>query len=131
MHVEIERRAAARTNLPETRDARFHVKPAELVKFVMVDLIHRMGTRSNQAHLPVQYVPELRQFVEAVAADHTADSRDSGVIIEFEDRPLPLVVGAQFLLQVFGVGHHGAKLVATEAAAFGSGAFRGVDDRTR
>ena len=29
-----------------------------------------------------------------------------------------------------GVGDHGAKLVATEAAPFGAGAFGGVDDGT-
>ena len=55
---------------------------------------------------------------------------DSGVVVNFENRALPLVAVAQLFLEVFGIGHHRAKLVAVEAAAFGAGAFRGVDDRT-
>ena len=96
----------------------------------MVDLVDGMGPRSNQAHFPTQHVPELREFVEAVAADDTADAGDSGVAVNFEDRALSLVAGAQVFLEVGGVGHHGAKLVATKAAAFGSGALRAVDGRT-
>src|SRR2546423_1158978 len=49
------------------------------MKFVMVDLVNRMRPRSNQAHFPAQHVPKLRQFVEAVAADNTADAMDGGV----------------------------------------------------
>src|SRR5450759_5895685 len=93
----------------------------------MVDLVDGMRPRPYQAHLPAQHVPELRQFVEAVAADDTADAGDSGVVLNFEDRALSLVAGAQLFLEVFGVGHHGAKLKAAEAAAFDTGAFRGVD----
>src|SRR5437899_47414 len=100
------------------------------MKFVMVDLVDGMRPRSNQAHLPAQHVPELRQFVEAVAADNTADAGDSGVVVDLEGRAFSLVAIAQVFLEVCGVGHHGAKLVATEAAAFGAGALRGVDDRT-
>ena len=73
VHVELKRGTVACRNLPQTRDARFHVQSPELVKFVVVDLVDRMRPRSDQAHLPAQHVPELREFVEAVAADDTAD----------------------------------------------------------
>src|SRR5208282_5320205 len=130
VHVEFERRTVARRDLPKTCNARFHVKAPELVKFVMVDLVDRMRPRSNQAHLAAQHVPELWQFVEAVAADRASDSRDSGVVVDFEDRALSLVAGAQVFLELCGIGHHRAKLVATEAASFGAGAFRAVKNRT-
>src|SRR5271156_1093256 len=66
----------------------------------------------------------------ANAADHTSDARDSGVVVDLENWTLSLVAGAQILLELGGVGDHGAKLVAMEAAAFGAGAFRGVEDWT-
>src|ERR1035441_10916544 len=93
----------------------------------MVDLVDGMRPRSNQAHFPEQHVPELREFVEAVAADDMADAGDSGVVVKFENRAFSLVAVAQLFLEELGVGHHGAKLVTAEAAAFGAGAFRGVD----
>src|SRR5208282_3648512 len=130
VHVELERRTAARRNLPQTRDAGFHVKAPVVVKFVMIDFVDGMRPRSNQAHFSAQHVPELREFVEAIAADDTADAGDSGVVVNFENRAFSLVAVAQLFLQVFGVGHHGAKLIAAEAAPFGAGAFRGVDNRT-
>src|SRR5208282_343012 len=130
VHVELERRTVARRNLPETRDAGFHVQAAVVLEFVMIDLVDGMRPRSDQAHFSEQYVPELREFVEAVAADDTADRSNSGVVVKFENWALSLVAVAQLFLEVFGAGHHGAKLVATEAAAFGAGTFRGVDDRT-
>src|SRR5208282_6690777 len=57
VHVEFERRTVARRNLPQTRDAGFHVKAPELVEFVMVDLVDRVRPRSNQAHLSAQHIP--------------------------------------------------------------------------
>src|SRR6266852_6778946 len=56
VQVEFERRTVASGNLPETGDARFHVKPPVVVKFVMADLVNRMRAGSNQAHLPAQHV---------------------------------------------------------------------------
>ena len=130
MHVEFERRTVARRDLPQAGNAGFHVEAPELVKFVMVDLVDRMRPRSDQAHLAAQHVPELREFVEAVAADETSDASDSGVAVDLENRALSLVASAQVFLEVCGIGHHGAKLVTTEAAAFGASTFRRVEDRT-
>src|SRR5258708_24818789 len=130
MHVEFERQTIPRRNLPETRDPGFNVKAPELVKFVMVDVVDRMRTRPNQAHLLAQHIPELRQLIEAVAADNSTDTGDSGVVVDLEDRALSLIAGTQVFLELCGVGDHGAKLVATEAAAFGACALRRVDDRT-
>jgi len=81
-------------NLPQTRDPGFHVEAPELLKFVVVDLVDRMRPRSNQAHLSAQHVPELREFVETVAADDTADAGDPGVVIDFEYRSFSLVAEA-------------------------------------
>src|SRR5580692_11928215 len=129
VHVEFERRTVARGNLPETRDARLHIQATELVKFVVIDLIDGMRPRSNQAHVSAQHVPELRKLIEAVATDDAPDARDSGVVVNLEDRTLPLVASAQVFLKVFRVRHHGAKLIAPEATALRSRAFRGVNDR--
>src|SRR5208283_216563 len=123
VHVEFERRTPARGNLPKTGDAGFYVKAPVVLKFVLADLGDGMRPRPNQAHLPAQHIPELREFVEAVAAEDVADASDSGVVVDFEDRALQLVAGAQIFLEVFGVGHHGAKLVAAERTAFDPGAL--------
>src|SRR5208337_1574268 len=130
VHVEFKRWTTARGNLPKTGDAGFYVKAPVVLQFVLADLGDGMRPRPDQAHLPVQHIPELRKFVEAVAAENMADASDSGIVVDFEDRALPLIAGAQILLQVFGVGHHGAKLVATEGAAFDPGAFGGINHRT-
>src|SRR5260221_5583339 len=103
MHVEFERRTIPRRNLPETRDPGFNVKAPELVKFVVVDLINRMRPRPNQAHLPTQHVPELRQFIEAVAADNSSDTSHSGVVVDLEDRALSLIACAQVVPELYGV----------------------------
>src|SRR5260221_11119388 len=102
MHVEFERRTIPRRNLPETRDPGFNVKAPELVKFVVVDLINRMRPRPNQAHLPTQHVPELRQFIEAVAADNSSATGDFGVVVDLEDRAWSLIAGARVFLKLCG-----------------------------
>src|SRR6266446_3775860 len=126
MHVEIERWTVARGDLPESGHPRLHVQAPVVVEFVAADFVHRVRPRPHQAHLPAQHIPELREFVEAVAADESAETGDPGVIPQLEDGAFPLIACAQSLLQLIGAGGHGAELVTEEAASLGAGAFRRV-----
>src|SRR5437899_5272728 len=130
MHVEIERWTVARGDLPESGHPRFHVQASVVVKFVAANFVHRVRPRPHQAHLPAQHIPELRKFVEAVAADEPTETGDSGVIFELEDGAFPLIAVAQSLLQLVGSSGHGAELVAEKAASLGAGAFRRIESRS-
>ncbi len=47
-----------------------------------VDVIRPFGSRSDQAHLPTQHVPELRQLVEIPVAHDRADAQQPRVATE-------------------------------------------------
>jgi len=130
MHVEIERWTVARGDLPESGHPRFHVQAPVVVKFVAANFVHRVRPRPHQAHLPAQHIPELREFVEAVAADEPAETGDPGVIPKFEDWAFSLIAVAQSLLQLVGSSGHGAELVAEKAASLGACAFRRIEGRS-
>src|ERR1700758_142853 len=130
MHVELERWTIACRDLPQAGYAWLHIKPPVMVKFVMVDLIDRVGPWSHQTHVPLDYIPELGEFVEAVSSDKLPNTSDSGVIINLENRTFSLIASAQFVLELFCVGSHRSKLVTVETSAFGTGSFRGVKNRS-
>src|SRR5260221_13039449 len=53
-------------DLPEARDARTHAQLALVPQLVALELVRKRGARSDQAHVPLEDAPELRQLVQAV-----------------------------------------------------------------
>src|SRR5436190_13744905 len=130
MHVEIERRILAGGDLPESRHAWLHVQPPVVVKFVAADFVNRVRTRADEAHLSTQHVPELRQFVETVPSDKTAEAGNSRAVVQLKNRPFSLIPVAQGFFQLIGARGHGAEFVTEKFASFHPGTDRRINDGT-
>ncbi len=64
------------------------------------DLADQRRARADQAHRAAQHAPQLRQFVDAGAADQAADRRDARVALHLEGHALRAVlVGREQLLR--------------------------------
>src|SRR5437879_268132 len=88
-----------------------------------------MGARTNQAHIPLQHIPQLRQFVEAVLAKKTAEPGDARIIGDFEERILALVELTQEIFQSVSSIEHGPELIANKFLSIFSGTEGGIYDR--
>src|SRR6266436_9053008 len=60
LHTCFKGRIRSRENLPESRYAGFHVQSSVISWTVSRVIVHGMGARTNQAHVPLQHIPELR-----------------------------------------------------------------------
>src|SRR5947208_10251507 len=105
--VAFKRRITPGRNLPQPGNSGNEIESPQMLEFVLADVINRVRARPDQAHVAEQYVPQLRQFVQAVAPKESSQLRDSGVIRDFEKRSLAFVFDAEFVLEGFGVGDHG------------------------
>ena len=85
----------------------------------LLDEVRALGARTDEAHVAVEDVPDLRQFVEAGGADEGADARDARVVVGRELR-------AGVLL---GVDAHRAELVDLVGLAEAAGADLAVEGR--
>ena len=85
----------------------------------LFDEVGALGTRADQAHVTAQHVEQLRQFINAQAADDVPDTGDT------------LVVGAgPTRCAIFlGIGAHAAELGDTKAAAVLAHAVLPVEHR--
>src|ERR1700733_2199758 len=90
-----------------------------------------MRPRSDDAHFATDYVPQLRQFIEAGATQPSAKASNAWVFLEFEERALALVFGAEFFLARIRVNTHRAEFEAAESIAFLADAIGDVEDGTR
>ncbi len=72
--IGVERRVVTRFDLPESGDAWFDAVPTAQLVVKLVHLVREGGTRSDQAHRPVENVEELRKLVDAQGAHDGADS---------------------------------------------------------
>ena len=52
--------------------------------FVLRDLFGQRRPRTDQAHVAFDHVEQLRQLVEAEAAEPSADARDPGIVTKLE-----------------------------------------------
>src|SRR5208283_2412700 len=91
-------------HLRPSSDARLHLVATALESRVSGQVFGKQRSRADQAHIPLEHVPELRQFIEAGAAK------------EFSQRGQPLLVGQQFPILVAGFDHR-AELIKGEYAA--------------
>ena len=85
----------------------------------LLDEVRALGARADEAHVAVEDVPDLRQFVEAGGADEGADARDARVVVGRELR------AREFL----GVDAHRAELVDLVGPAEAAGADLAVEGR--
>ena len=111
----------APTGLPHAGDARKdHAVFAEVVA-VAFDFLGDDRTRADEAHVAVDDVPELRQFVKAGLTQESSELRDARVVFELEVF-LPLFAGLGIFFEVFFEGFlrvrdHRLEFVAREQHA--------------
>ena len=69
---------------------------------------------TNEAHVALEHVPQLRQLVQAGPTEETTDARHARVVTHLEEHVAGLVHLLQLRLGLAGVAHHGPELVAAE-----------------
>ena len=74
------------------------------------DLPRQWRPRAHQAHLAADHVPELRQFVDAGAAQEATHAGDPRIVGDLEGGSADLVALLQLAQPLLGVGDHGAEL---------------------
>ena len=120
LHVQVhplrKGKVVSAADLPETGNSGSNRKATAmpiLVKAIVVANRERAGT--DEAHVALKNIKELRQFVDACAPEKFSDWRNAGICLDLENWPVHLVQGLKFGLQLFSTGNHGAKLVKTKA----------------
>src|ERR1700682_1362999 len=68
--------------LPQPRQSGFDTETAPMMIQVYGDLIVSWRARADQAHLALEHVPELGQFVEMTAAELASGRRHARVALE-------------------------------------------------
>src|SRR5262249_31401422 len=76
----------APVHLRPAGDARLDRQAAAVVVGVAGDLLDEIRARPDEAHLAAQHVPELRQLIEAGAAEESAGARDAWVVLDDAER---------------------------------------------
>ena len=108
----------AAADLPEAGEAGFDAQAAAMGKVAEpFDFIHREGTLTDEAHIAVQDIQELGEFIEAVFAEEPANGGDAGVVCNLEDRTAHFVHGFELMFILLGVGYHGAEFIKGKGAA--------------
>src|SRR5439155_2065701 len=83
-----------------------------------VGLVDHEGPRGDEAHLALEHVPELRELVEARAAEERPDPRDARVsALDLEQRPVDLVHVQDLTPPLLGAREHRPELDDLERRA--------------
>jgi len=107
--LEGQLRAAA--DLPDAGKSRQGVETDAVTHGVAGDLAGHRGTGTYEGHLALQDAPELRELIEAEAADDTTHRGDAGIVLHLECHAVAvLVLGEELHLESFRIHDHGAKL---------------------
>src|SRR5579863_1036647 len=86
---------ATRGNLPQSGKPWRYIQTLQIAEIVALEIIEWMRPRPHQAHFTPHYVPELRQFIQTVAAEKSSDTGNPGIVDHFEKWPLAFVAGTQ------------------------------------
>src|ERR1019366_8592537 len=86
-------KAVASVHLHPPGNARPHLMTASLERGVSGQVFGEQRPRADQTHIPLEYVPDLRQLIEARAAKEPSQRRE------------PLFVDKQFSSLIADVGH--------------------------
>ena len=128
--VEVLNSVAA-ADLPHPRNARLDADAPAVPVLIMPDFRARGGACSDQAHLPLEDVPELGKFVQTGPAQKFPDQRDPRVVPDFEDGAGHLVPIKKLPFSPFRSGAHGPEFPAAEDAPPLSDPFLGKEYRSR
>src|SRR5262249_26757213 len=119
-YILLEGRIMARADLPKSGNAGEHVQATQVRKLVLLEVVNRMGTWTDNAHVSFQHVEDLGQFVNAITAEQFAHGGNSRIVGNLERGPVSLVHVTQIILLLVGVNHHGAEFEAAKLTALAS-----------
>src|SRR5688500_16417456 len=112
--MEVSGVALRAADLPHAADARAHREPGLAPGNADLVLSERRRARADEAHLADDDVEQLRQLVEADAAQPGADTRDPRIALDLELRPIDLVRRQHVALLGVRADDHRAELPAPE-----------------
>jgi len=96
---------------------------------ILSTVLYRVGPWPNQAHVALQDVPKLGQFVETVLTKKPAKARDPRIIGDLKEWTAALIQPAQVFLPSVRPGNHCPKLVTIERAEVFAQAQRAINHR--
>ena len=114
---------AVRGNLPIATQAGCHIQTLLFVVAVLFHLAGKCRTGSNDAHITLQDIPQLRQLINAGLADKLAHTGNAGVVLDLEHGTIHLVLIQQIVQFCLCVGAHGAELIELEGLAVAANAL--------
>src|SRR5437879_6426922 len=91
MNHFLERNLAPSMYLPKAGDSGSGCQSLVVARPVAGDLVRRHGAWADQAHLPLQHVEQLRQFIETGPSQNPTNSGNARVVREFEFSALGLI----------------------------------------
>ena len=94
-----------------------HVEPEAVLGKVALDQLDLLRARADDAHVAAQDVDELRQLVEAEAAQQPPDPGDPRIGAQLEHRLGQVLEHHDIGERPLGVGDHRAQLVHAEGDA--------------
>src|SRR4029079_16079640 len=115
-HPLLEGQVVAPTDLPQAGEARSDAQTAAEGTVKALGLPDRKRPRTHEAHVAEQDVEELRQLVEAGAAQEPAESRDPRVVVDLETGAVHLGQGEELVALLLRADTHGAELQHAEGS---------------
>src|ERR1039458_1026454 len=128
LHPLVEADLVASADLPDTGQTRFHGEAAAVPRIVVLPLGWDGRPGADEAHVADENIPELRELVDAGAAQEMPERCDARVVLHLEDRAAHLIERLEFRAQHFGIGDHRAELVHREEASVQAAAFLSEKD---
>src|SRR5205814_7433322 len=113
MDTALEVRVRASAYLPKSSQSRLHALPRivlEVRKISVIEVIEVVWPRSDQAHVALEHVVDLRQLVEAEPTQPFPYPRHTWIVRNLDHSVRVIEVG-KLLHPLFGCTYHGLELV--------------------
>src|SRR5437899_4335856 len=115
-------------DLPQAGKPRGNVKAAKMLKIVSFEIIFGMRPWTDNAHITLEHIEELRQFINAVLAKETSQAGDAGIVHNLEGGAIALIHMHQAVFAGISISYHRAEFVAAEFPALAAHAPRFIEN---
>jgi hypothetical protein len=96
----------------------------------MSHLTGKMRTGANHTHLSIKNMKELGDLIQGVLAQNTPNPRDTGIVLDLENRPVCLVLRFQLESYLIGVRYHTPKFIESESFPVTTDTILTIENRT-
>src|SRR6185437_596980 len=105
-------------HLPQAGKSGGYVKPAKVFQIISLKVVFWMRARANHAHIALENVVELRQFINAVLAQKTSQTGDARIVSDLKSSAIAFIHVHQVAFELICINAHGTEFVAAEFAPF-------------